>query len=60
MLNKPQKIKEPPKIQISKWELKIWLCKHGDRTLDDLKKDIDGYYVLMADGFGEYSKVYIP
>lgn len=37
-----------------------WLWSHGGRTARDLKKDRKGIFVEMADGFGNYMKVYVP
>ena len=37
-----------------------WLDEHGGRNENDLLKDKKGKFVLMADGYGNDEKIYLP
>ncbi len=38
----------------------VWLNSRGGRTSQDVQKDLVGLYVLMYDGNGGDTKVYLP
>lgn len=52
--------KEKEEFQLNS-NTRKWLIEHGGRNVDeDLRKDDKGLYVLMGNGYGGDTKVYLP